>query len=122
MNNKKRGSDFEKIVCKKLADEGYWVHFITPDARGAQPFDIIAVRHCSAWAIECKTLADSQHYFPIDRLEDNQRMAFRKWRECGNHFINIAVGWRGKVYMIEYSILESLGKVDLNLMEADYEI
>ena len=54
MNNKKIGSDFEKEVCKMLQDMGYWVHFITPDMRGAQPFDIIAAKNNRPYAIDCK--------------------------------------------------------------------
>ena len=38
MNNKKKGTAFEKEMCDLLAIKGYWVHFIAPDARGAQPF------------------------------------------------------------------------------------
>jgi Holliday junction resolvase len=117
MNNKKRGSDFEKVVCRALANEGYWVHFITPDARGAQPFDIIAVKHGVAMAVECKTLSDKQNYFPMSRLEDNQIMAFEKWTKCGNALIFVAVEWRGKIYMIPYSDLKKLGKIDMRLEE-----
>ena len=53
MNNKKHGTDFEKRVVAKLAKAGdVWVHFLSPDERGAQPFDIIAVKDGVACAIE----------------------------------------------------------------------
>ena len=50
MNNKIIGTAFEKEMCELLANRGYWVHFITPDNRGAQPFDIIAVKDGKAFA------------------------------------------------------------------------
>ena len=113
MNNKVRGTAFERRVCQELADNGYWVHFITPDARGAQPFDIIAVKNTIARAIECKTLASNRRYFTIDRLEENQKMAFKKWKICGNNNRWIAVEWRGDIYIIRYERLEREGKIDM---------
>lgn len=84
MNSKNIGIKFEQEACDILAEHGFWVHFITPDARGAQPFDIIAVKNKKAYAIECKTLTFSRRYFTYDRLEDNQILAFNRWLKCGN--------------------------------------
>ena len=39
MNNKKLGTEFEREAVTLLSQKGYWVHFITPDSRGSQPFD-----------------------------------------------------------------------------------
>lgn len=91
MNNKSLGTKFEQDMCKILANHGYWVHFITPDARGAQPFDIITAKDNKPYAIECKTLTKDRRYFTIDRLEDNQILAFRRWIRCGNNEPIIAV-------------------------------
>lgn len=111
MNNKKLGMAFEKEVVKILSANGYWAHFISPDARGAQPFDIIAVRDDEAVAVECKTLADSKKYFTFDRLEDNQIMAFRKWRECGNNRILIAIKHKNEINFYPYESLEEHGRI-----------
>ena len=109
MNNKKLGTAFEKDVVEYLAQKGYWVHFIVPDARGAQPFDIIAVRNGVAVAIDCKTcVAD---IFNISRLEDNQITAFEKWIACGNTEPLIMIKHEGKIYSVNYSLLKELGKV-----------
>ena len=113
MNNKKLGTDFEKELCKRLAERGYWVHFIAPDERGAQPFDIIAVKDGVAHAIECKTLADTTKYFPITRLEENQILAFEKWLACGNCEPVVAVYWRKEIHAINYSELKEKGKVNM---------
>lgn len=120
MNNKKLGTEFERKMCEVLAEKGYWVHFISPDARGAQPFDIIAVRDNQAMAIDCKTCKD--HIFRVGRLEDNQIMAFRKWSDCGNYEAYIAVLYNGKIYMIDYQELEHYEKIDLDKRVAWHDI
>ena len=104
MNNKKIGTDFEHEVCEMFARKGYWVHFIVPDARGAQPFDIIAVKDGNAVAIDCKTcVADT---FNISRLEDNQKMAFEKWLKCGNSMPMVIVKHKNKLYVLPYDELK----------------
>ena len=103
MNNKRLGTAFEREMCERLAQAGYWVHFIVPDARGAQPFDIIAVKVGKAFAIDCKTcVADS---FSISRLEENQKFAFNKWIACGNEEPIIAVKHKDHIFVIRYTEL-----------------
>lgn len=111
MNIKKIGSDFERRVCELLKDAGCWVHFIAPDARGAQPFDVIAVRHGIAYAVECKTLTANAKYFPITRLEYNQRMAFDRWLACRNSMPLIFVLYGDKIVIVRYDELKKWGKV-----------
>lgn len=111
MNNKKLGSKFEKEFCALLASHGYWVHFISPDARGAQPFDVIAVKAGQALAIDCKTSAVKR--FPFSRLEDNQIAAFERWLRCGNEEPMIAVKYREKIYIIKYLLLKQKQYIDL---------
>ena len=112
MNNKQLGTEFEKQMLNLISKKGYWAHFITPDKRGAQPFDIIAVKDCMAIAIDCKTSKD--HIFRLSRLEDNQIMAFEKWMACGNSSPWLAIKYNDEIYMVEYEILKKKGSVDLN--------
>ena len=112
MNNKKLGNNFENMMCEILAKDGWWVHFLSPDRRGAQPFDIIAVRAGLAAAIDCKTCED--HIFRLSRLEDNQINAFEKWRACGNAHAYLAVLHDGDVYLIPYEYIKEHGSVDLD--------
>lgn len=112
MNNKKWGTQWEKEFCKLLAAQGFWAHFITPDERGAQPFDVIAVKAGEAYAYDCKTCAAD--WFSIDRLEDNQVMAFEKWIRCGNNNPNIAVLHNDKIYLVSYARLKAFGRIKLN--------
>lgn len=68
------GIQFEEFMCDELSNDGYWVHRIAPNAKGAQPFDIIALRHDGFIAADCKVCA--KKYFPFSRIEENQRSAF----------------------------------------------
>lgn len=112
MNNKKWGNKWEKEFCDILTAQGFWVHFIQPDQRGAQPFDVIAVKGGEAYAYDCKTCAAD--VFTMDRLEDNQVMAFEKWVRCGNTNPNIAVLHNDKIYLIGYAQLKNFGRIKLN--------
>ena len=113
MNNKELGTAFEREVLNSLRNKGYWVHFITPDRRGTQPFDIIAVRDGKALAIECKTLADSEKSFPITRLEENQLTAFDLWEKCGNGIPYVLVKHRGRIITIPYDKLKAEKRIRL---------
>lgn len=117
MNNKRLGTAFERMVCELLAQDGYWVHFISPDARGAQPFDIIAAKNGRALAIDCKTCAAAS--ISIKRLEDNQIMAFERWLACGNDMPIVAVLHNEQVYWIRYDDLKS--KKSIRLQGGCYE-
>lgn len=111
MNNKKLGSAFEREVCDILAASGWWVHFIAPDARGAQPFDIIAVKDGRAVAIDCKTCVSNR--IALTRLEDNQILAFERWIACGNEMPVILVKHNGAIYRIPYNRIKAEKSVRL---------
>lgn len=115
MNNKRLGTEFEREMCKILKDDGWWVHFITPDASGAQPFDIIAVKDGTAMAADCKTSATP--IFSINRLEDNQINAFDLWLKCNNGNPIVWVKYNDAIYLVSYLPLKALGKVDLRVCE-----
>lgn len=112
MNNKQLGTAFEQEVCKMLADNGWWVHFISPNNAGAQPFDIIAVKNGQALAGDCKT--SSTGVFPFSRLEDNQIMAFEKWLACGNSEPMVIIKYQDNVYFVPFQQLKAERKVNLD--------
>lgn len=101
INNKKTGSQFEKEFCQHLAENGWWAHFLTPSASGAQPFDIIALRGRDVYAIDCKTCADDK--FPISRVEDNQWFAFRSimWKST-NVKCGLAILYNDELYYVPF--------------------
>lgn len=113
MNNKKIGSDFERETCEVLKRSGFWVHFISPDpATGKQPFDIIAVRNGISYAIDCKTSVS--HIFRLGRAEENQLLAFQKWKKCGNSEPFFLVKYNGWAYIVPCETLIREGKADLD--------
>lgn len=114
MDNKRLGNAFEKEVCDILARNGYWVHFLVPDARGAQPFDIISAKDNIAYAIECKTLTESRKSFSIDRLEDNQMLAFERWMLCGNSSPVIAIKYENDIYVVDYTDIKKTKTIKIN--------
>lgn len=95
------------------------MHFIVPDSRGAQPFDVIAVKDGIGFAVECKTLSEDKKSFNISRLEDNQEMAFGKWRACGNTMPEIWVEHGDEIYRCPYDVLAKKGTVKLKDMWRD---
>lgn len=119
MTNKRIGDQFEIETLERLACNGYWVHFITPDIRGAQPFDIIAVKDGIAHAVDCKTCVASS--FNISRLEENQIMAFEKWLKCGNSMPIVTVKHDDKVYDIPYNDLKIKKSINLKKEGEKYE-
>lgn len=112
MNNKAWGTQWEQEFCNLLAAQGFWVHFISPAPDGSQPFDVIAVKAGEAYAYDCKTCA--ANWFSIDRLEDNQVMAFEKWLRCGNRMPEVAILHNDKIYLVSYAHLKGFGRVRLN--------
>ena len=100
MNNKRLGTEFEREVVRLLSQQGYWVHFITPDASGSQPF-----------VLDCKTSATKN--FNISRLEENQRMAMDLWFGRGNKKAFVYIKYNEKIYAIPYLMLKGLGRIDL---------
>ena len=118
MNNKRLGTEFEREMCEILREDGYWVHFMSPDNTGAQPFDIIAVKNGYAIASDCKT--SESPIFRMNRLEWNQVSAFDYWIKCNNGNPVIWVKYKGDIYLVMYLQLKMLGKVDLRRFEPWY--
>lgn len=101
------GSQFERIIVRALGDNGYWAHRIAPDARGAQPFDVIAMGGGRVIAADCKVCQGGR--FSFERFEDNQRLAFELIRQMNRNASNLHIGifawYDGKVYWIDYDTL-----------------
>lgn len=111
MNNKRLGTAWEREFCQILAKHGWWVHFIAPAATGGQPFDVIAAKDGVPMAFDCKTSATKR--FSINRLEQNQIMAFEHWLRCGNEEPKIAVKYNNALYLIGYQHLKKVEVIDL---------
>ena len=115
MNNKKLGTEFEREVVMLLSQKGYWVHFITPDASGKQPFDIIASRDDRVIVGDCKT--SKSKWFGVTRFEENQLTAFEKWFKTGNKSAFVFIKYNEKIYQIPYRMLKGLQRINLEECE-----
>lgn len=99
MNNKRIGNDFEKEYAEILSQRGYWVTFLTPKRNiGSQPCDLIAIKDNKPILIDCKTC--NTHLFPIKRIEENQRQAFKKYTKCGNTNFILAIKYNNIIHEI----------------------
>lgn len=105
MNNKKIGNEFEKEYAEILKGKGYWVTFLTPKNHiGSQPCDLIAIKNDKVKLIDCKTC--KTHLFPINRIEENQRQAFKRYSKCGNTNFILAVKYNNKIYEINMNDID----------------
>lgn len=100
MNNKKLGNSFEKEIAEILRKKGYWVTFLSPRQHiGSQPCDLIAIKNDKPILIDCKTC--KTHLFPIRRIEENQRQAFKRYTKCGNTRFMLAIEYNNKIYEVD---------------------
>ena len=117
--NKKIGNSFEKEFAEILQKKGCWVTYMTPKQNiGSQPCDLIAIKNDKATLIDCKTC--STNLFPIKRIEENQRQAFKKYTECGNTKYILAVKYNNKIYEINMKDIDFTQK-SINLEGGNFE-
>lgn len=82
-DNRSVGGRFEQEFAEFLDQHGFWCHVMQQNKAG-QPADIIAVKgdfHC---LIDCKEVSTKKG-FVLSRVEENQRLAMRKFEICGKH-------------------------------------
>jgi Holliday junction resolvase len=106
-NNKKRGNKFEEDIANKLSKLGYWCTLLN-GAKGSnsQPADIIACKDNKAWLIDCKLLVKKSGTFTLERAEENQILAYKRFKKCGNENYFYAILWKNDVYLVPmYDIL-----------------
>lgn len=119
MNNKVLGNSFEKEYAKILRERGYWVTFLTPKKNiGSQPCDLIAIKDDEPILIDCKTC--KTHLFPINRIEENQRQAFKRYNKCGNTKFILAIKYNNRIYKINMKDIDFKQK-NLDLEGRTYE-
>lgn len=122
-NNKKLGSKFEKDFADFLANQGYWIHYIEGAAHtGSQPCDLIAIKNNNPMLIDCKTLNNKNGLFPLNRIEENQRLCYKRWKECGNQDYYLVILWNNNVYFVSLDDIDfSKKSYDLKTEEPVWE-
>ena len=101
------GKEFERLFCRVLQNCGYWAVNIPPNEWGAQPFDVLAIHGSYMLAADCKVCSASAS-FPMERVEDNQWMAFEVMNRRTNADIGLAiyVAEKGEVRWVSYNTLK----------------
>ena len=114
----KLGKDFEEQLCWWLSGNGYYVIYNEKGVSGSQPADIVAIKNNIATLIECKHLENKTGIFNLSRLEANQFLAYKKFKEKNNTNMIIAIKWDNKVYFINFDLLQFFDKsIDLKKIE-----
>lgn len=83
---------------------------------GSQPFDIIAIKRDFPELYDCKTLNNKNGLFPISRIEENQRLAYQKVRNCINPetIFALAILWNNNLYFVDFDDIDFNAKsIDL---------
>ena len=114
-NNKKIGNDFEKDFADYLAKNGCRVApFPGKDHTNSQPADNIACKNNEPFLFDCKTLANKNGLFPIHRIEENQRLAYKRFKQTGNKKYYLAILWNNNVYLVNLDNIDFTAKsIDL---------
>ena len=115
MNNKKSGNQFETELCEILSKHGFWCHNMAQNSDG-QPADVIAVKNGYAYLIDCKVCSTGR--FALNRIEENQALAMKLWRECGNGGGWFALKFGDKIYMAPLGLLESYRNLHASIPES----
>lgn len=71
---------------------------------GSQPCDLIAIKDNVPVLIDCKTC--KTQLFPVSRIEENQRQAFKRYSKCGNTNFILAIKYNEKIYEINLSEID----------------
>ena len=118
MNNKKKGTRFEEDFAEFLASRGYWVHLVAGNSyTNSQIADIICCKNNNVWIIDCKTLENKSGNFTLQRLEENQRLSYQKFKECGNGNYFLSILWNNNIYFVNLSNLDFNNKKSINVKD-----
>lgn len=115
ISNKRLGNIFENDFAKYLSSIGYWVApFPGKSHTNSQPCDIVACKNNKTFLIDCKVLSNKTGRFPLSRVEENQRLAYIRYKKCGNKNFNLAIIWNNDVYIIPFDTIDFADKsIDL---------
>lgn len=115
------GKEFEIKMCNYLFKKGYYVIYMERAVTGSQPSDIVAIKDNIAILLECKNLENKNGIFTLDRVEQNQRLSYKRFKECGNNGFYLAIQWKNAVYMVNFELLKHFdGSLDLKKLEPDW--
>lgn len=104
------GKNFEIQLCWWLRKNGYYPEYHEKSVTGSQNGDITAIKDNIAYKIECKNLENSTGRFPLSRIEANQTLSYKAFKECGNNNYILAIRWGDNVYFIDFGLVQFYDK------------
>ena len=108
--SQENGKTFEIQLCWWLRKNGYYPEYHEKSASGSQNGDITAIKDNIAYKIECKNLENSTGRFPLSRIEMNQTLSYKAFKECGNSNYILAIRWGDNVYFIDFGLVQFYDK------------
>lgn len=113
------GKKFENDLADYLSEKGYYVIYNEKGVTGSQCCDLVIVKNNEACMIECKNLENKNGKFNLDRVEVNQLFAYKRYKECNNDYMFLAILWNNNVYFIDFGLLQYFSKsIDLTKIDA----
>lgn len=70
---------------------------------GSQPCDIVACKNNACFLFDCKTLENKTGLFTLKRVEENQRLAFKKAKKSGCDEFYLSIIWNNDIYCIPFN-------------------
>ena len=115
------GRKFEEELCDYFSSQGYYVIYNEKGITGAQPCDIVIIKNNIAILVEAKNLDNKSGIFNLDRIEQNQVLAYNKFRSCKNTNFILAIKWKNNIWLIDFGLLPYYQK-SINLKQIEPNI
>lgn len=94
------GAEFERLVADLFQKNGFWALRIPKNERGAQPFDILAIRGDVVYAVDCKVC--ERKYFSLNRIEDNQWISMDVMKRKTNAVLGFVIFHNERLFFVSY--------------------
>lgn len=104
------GKRFEQDLCRYFSKQDYYVIYNEKGVTGSQPCDLVIIKGNIATMIDCKNIENETGMFPISRIEENQYLAYKRFKECGNSNFILAIKNNNNVYFIDFGLLQFYNK------------
>lgn len=119
--SQRNGKRFEERLCEYFSKKGYYVIYNEKGVTGSQPTDIVIIKNNIATLIEAKNLDNTTGRFPLNRVEMNQHLAYKKYRSCKNTNFVLAINWNDGVYIIDFGLIQFYkNSIDLKALEPNF--
>lgn len=115
------GKEFEKKLCEFYSKKGYFVIYNEKGVTGSQSCDIIVIKNNIATLIEAKNLTNKSGIFNLERIEQNQLLAYKRYTQCQNSRFILAINWNGGVYLLDLGMIDLFDKsIKLKNLQPDW--